>query len=121
MAVSKYNPGDFIGVGASSICLVHCLATPLLISLGATFIAGPAITYLFIIVSFFAIFKATEDTRSIRIALFLWVSFWGFLFSALFHDEYHWLRYAMYLFSVLIIVGHILNMRHCRFCEKERK
>ena len=48
----KYNFADLIGIVSASICLVHCLATPLLIVFGAAFITNPAFKYLFLIISF---------------------------------------------------------------------
>jgi hypothetical protein len=115
---TKINKADLIGILSSSICMVHCLATPLLIAFGAGFITNPFFKYLFLIISFVSIFKATENITSKKISLLLWISFWGFLFSTLFQEEYEWLHYSGYLFAILIIIGHILNIKHCRECSK---
>jgi hypothetical protein len=115
----KYNFADLIGVLSSSICLAHCVATPLLIAFGAGFITNPFFKYLFLIISFVSIFKATENITSKKISLLLWISFWGFLFSTLFQEEYEWLHYLGYLFAILIIIGHILNIKHCRECSNQ--
>ena len=115
---TKINKADLIGILSSSICLVHCVATPLLIAFGAGFITNPFFKYLFLIISFGSIFKATENITSKKISLLLWISFWGFLFSTLFQEEYEWLHYSGYLFAILIIIGHILNIKHCRECSK---
>lgn len=116
----KINKADLIGILSSSICLVHCIATPLLITFGAGFISNPIFKYLFLIISFVSIFKATVNLTNKKIALLLWISFWGFLFSALFQEEYHWLHYTGYFFSVIIIIGHILNINYCRTCSKKK-
>ena len=118
---TKINKADLIGILSSSICLLHCLATPLLIAFGAGFITNPFFKYLFLIISFVSIFKATENITSKKISLLLWISFWGFLFSTLFQEEYEWLHYSGYLFAILIIIGHILNIRHCRECSKQNE
>jgi hypothetical protein len=115
---TKINKADLIGILSSSICLVHCVATPLLIAFGAGFITNPFFKYLFLIISFVSIFKATENITSKKISLLLWISFWGFLFSTLFQEEYEWLHYSGYVFAILIIIGHILNIKHCRECSK---
>jgi hypothetical protein len=115
----KYNFADLIGIVSASICLVHCIATPLLIVFGAAFITNPAFKYLFLIISFASIFKATENVTSTKITVLFWVAFWGFLLSILFQEEYEWLHYTSYLFTILIIVGHILNMKHCNECSKQ--
>ena len=114
----KYSFANLIGIVSSSICLVHCVATPLLIAFGAEYIINPIFKYVFLILSFASIFKATENVTNTKNAILLWVSFWGFLFSTLFQEEYEWLHYSGYLFAILIIIGHILNIKHCRECSK---
>ena len=54
---SKINKADFIGIVSSSICLVHCITTPLLIAFGTGFITNPIFKYLFLIISFVSILK----------------------------------------------------------------
>lgn len=114
---TKSYKADIIGILSSSICLVHCIATPLLIAFGANYLTNPFFKYLFLIISFVSIFKATEKISKLKIALLLWVSFSGFLFSTLFQEEYHWLHYTGYFFAILIIVGHILNIKYCKQCS----
>ncbi len=121
MNTTKINKADLIGILSSSICLVHCVATPPLIAFGAGFITSPFFKYLFLFISFVSIFKATENITSKKISLLLWISFWGFLFSTLFQEEYEWLHYSGYLFAILIIIGHILNIKHCRECSKQNE
>jgi hypothetical protein len=118
ISTSKINRADFLGIVSSSLCLVHCIATPLLITFGAGFITNPFFKYLFLIISFASIFKATENVNNTKIALLLWVSFWGFLFSTLFQEEYEWLHYSGYFFAILIITGHVLNIKYCKQCLK---
>lgn len=121
MNPTKINKADIIGILSSSICLVHCVATPLLIAFGAGFITNPFFKYLFLIISFVSIFKATENITNKKISLLLWISFWGFLFSTLFQEEYEWLHYSGYFFAILIIIGHILNIKHCKECSKQNE
>lgn len=115
---TKINKADIIGILSSSICIVHCVATPLLIAYGIGFMTNPKFKYLFLIISFVSIFKASENVKHPQIALLLWFSFLGFLFSNLFHEEFHWLDYFEYFFAGLIITGHILNIKHCKQCSQ---
>ena len=108
----KLNKADIIGVLSSSICLVHCIATPLLIAFGAGFLTNPFFKYLFLIISFISILKATEKITHPKNSFLLWVSFWGFLFSTLLQEEFHWLLYSGYFFALLIITGHLLNIKY---------
>lgn len=114
----KYNYADFVGIASSSICLVHCIATPILIVCTKNCCdENPVLKYTFLIVAFISIFKTTENATKTKTALLLWVSFWGFLFSTLFQEEYNWLHYLAYFFSASIIVGHILNIKYCKQCK----
>jgi hypothetical protein len=117
----KYSFANLIGIVSSSICLVHCVATPLLIAFGVEYIINTIFKYVFLILSFASIFKATENVTNTKNAILLWVSFWGFLFSTLFQEEYEWLHYSGYFFTILIIVGHILNIKHCNQCSKHNE
>ena len=113
----KNYKADTIGIINSSICVIHCIATPLLLAFGVGFMANPFFKYLFLIIAFLSIFKTTQALTSGKIATLLWVSFWGFSFSTLLEDEYTWLQYSSYCFALLIIIGHIINIRHCKKCS----
>ena len=111
---------DSISILTSGICLIHCLATPLLLVVGyGPFIEQEGSKYIFVIISFLSIFYALKDSSSLKIGVLLWTSFWIFLFSIFFHEEYTWLNYSSYLGSVGIIIGHILNIKKCKKCQKK--
>lgn len=118
-SAKNLNKADFIGIVSSSVCLVHCILTPLLLATGASFFASSFFNFPFLILSFASVYKATEFDTHTGIALLLWTSFWGFLFSTLFREDYHWLHYSGHLFAVLLIAGHILNIRQCRKCSEK--
>ena len=113
----KINKADTVGILNSSLCIIHCVATPLLLSFGSGFLSNPFLEYLFLIIAFISIYKTTNAVTNRKIVMLLWVAFWGFLFSTLFEDEYSWLQYSSYFFALLIIIGHILNIRHCKKCS----
>jgi hypothetical protein len=92
---------------------------PLLLAVGLSVASEPAVSYLFLVISFFSVYRATRHTTAMRIALLLWGAFWGLFFSTLFHEEYPFLHFAMYVFAVSLIAGHVLNIRYCRSCRKE--
>ncbi|MCA4900050.1 MAG: MerC domain-containing protein [Bacteroidota bacterium] len=121
ISASKINKADLIGILSSSLCLVHCIAMPFLIAFGAGFITNPIFKYLFLIISFLSIFKATENINNTKISLLLLVSFWGFLFSNLFEEDFRWLEYTGYFFGILTIIGHLLNMKYCKHCSNHNE
>jgi len=114
----KINKADLIGILSSSICLVHCIASTLIIVCSESCCEDPVYKYIFLSISFISIYKATENITNAKIALLLWISFFGFLFSTLFQEQIYWLNYSRYLFTVLIITGHILNIKDCKECSK---
>lgn len=113
----KINKADLIGILSSSICLVHCVATPLLVLFSVNIFTNPAFDLLFLFVALGSIFKATQNTSNIKIALLLWFSFVGFMIATLFHDFFEWLHYLGYLFALLLIIGHLLNIKNCNKCS----
>jgi len=110
---------NLIGIASTSICLIHCIAAPLIVMLGAGYFTQPFVTYIFLSVSFIAIFNITQKASNSKISLLLWVSFCGFLFCTLFQEQYEWLHFPGYLFASMIIIGHILNIKYCKSCKNE--
>jgi hypothetical protein len=107
---------DLTGILSSSACLVHCLATPLLIAAGANFLTHSWVEYVFIGIAFLAIYHATKHSSSLRIAALLWLSFLVLAISLLLEEAYPAFEYCGYLSAAGIIAGHILNIRHCARC-----
>ena len=78
---------DNIGAIASTLCLLHCIATPLIfiVQAGSLSCCGSPpswwklIDVLFVIISFFAIYNSTLTSSSKIIKVSLWF-FWFFLF-----------------------------------------
>ncbi len=76
-----YKP-DAIGSAASTLCLIHCLATPFIFITQACTMSCCAdaptwwqsLDYLFIVISFFAIFRATQTSTNKFIKIALWIS-----------------------------------------------
>ncbi len=113
-----YNKFDFVGIVNSTICTVHCIATPVLIGLGATFLESLIFAYLFVAIAFVSIFIAAKKTTSIKIKTALWISFVGLAVSLLLEDKWEGFEYTGYLFSTSTIITHIVNIKHCRKCNK---
>lgn len=112
---TKINRADLTGILSSSLCLIHCIATPLLITLGVGIFTHPLVKYLFLIIAFISIIKATQHTTDKRISYLLWFSFTGFFTSNILHHQSEWFHYAEYLFALMIITGHILNIKNCKY------
>jgi hypothetical protein len=110
---NKIYWADKLGAISAFICIIHCLAVPTFLAMGIGFLSNPIIAFLFIIIAFFSIYKATKGKFSKGINVFLWVAFIGFVISILLEERAEIFEYGMFIFSILIIVGHIYNMRNC--------
>ncbi|WP_179319411.1 MerC domain-containing protein [Winogradskyella helgolandensis] len=104
---------DKLGAISAILCIIHCLAVPALLSLGKGFISNPIIAYLFIAIAFVSIYKATNGRFLKPISIFLWLAFIGFFISMLLENQAEVFEYTMFLFSGLIILGHLYNMQYC--------
>jgi len=104
---------DKLGAFSAFLCIIHCLAVPALLTMGIGFISNPMIAYLFIVIAFVSIYKATNGRFLKPVSIFLWVAFIGFVVSMLSEDQAEVFEYTMFLFSGLIILGHLYNMRYC--------
>jgi hypothetical protein len=113
-----YRLADVTGIINSSICILHCIATPILISLGAYFLESPIFAYVFIAIAFVTIVRAVKRTTSNKIKKALWVGFAGLSASLLLEETWAGFEYSGYIFSALLIVTHIVNIKHCKKCNE---
>lgn len=116
----KFQPkSDWLGVASASLCVVHCLLTPFLLLIASSFSWWHEVSYLFLLISFFAAFEASKHTES-RIALrLIWLSFTLLTLCILFEDEFHFLHAMSYLASFGLIGGHLYNLHYCKKCTRD--
>jgi len=120
---------DYVGAAASSLCILHCLLTPVLFVVQATSTLScseispgwwSAIDYLFLVVTFFAIRATTRSSSSGWIPQALYVS-WGFLAMIIGNESLHFLpipELFKYIPALLLVSLHLYNLIYCR-CEDE--
>jgi len=120
MFLSKNKP-DNLGAIASALCLMHCIATPLIFIVQSCSVttsccaATPtwwrAIDYLFILISFFAVYNATKTTSNNWIKPSLWLS-WSLLVIIILNEELGLLslhRNLIYFPAITLITLHMYN------------
>mgnify|MGYP000043250738 CR=1 FL=1 len=126
---------DLIGATASTLCLIHCIATPfILIAQSFSIVCcdgAPVwwrfIDYLFLIISFFAVYRSTQTTSSYWIKPFLWLS-WSVLFIIIMNEKITWFplsEQAIYFPALALTVLHLYNKKYCqcnttKCCTHER-
>ncbi len=117
---------DTVGAIASILCMLHCVLTPFL------FLTYPGqidhvqespvwwqnFNYIFIIISFFAVYKSVKTTSNSIIKYALWSS-WIVLLSLIINEQYEWVslpEFMTYITTSLLAILHIYNLNYCQ-CE----
>ncbi|MFD2037226.1 MerC domain-containing protein [Belliella marina] len=122
---------DFMGISASVLCLIHCLAFPILISMGFIFnsdehhhhdhdhahIHWHWMDFLFVFLAVWAVINAAKSTQSKAIKIALWVAVSIFSVGVLLHDVYSWMIFVSLVASISLVIIHIINWKYHRNCK----
>ena len=128
MKLSLYKP-DILGAVTSSLCIIHCLTTPLIFIVQANAVdhhhSSPFwwknIDYILLAISLFAVYKSTRMTTSKFIKPSLWIS-WSLLFLLILNEKLEFLLIAetvTYLIAFTLAALHIYNFKYCQ-CEEDK-
>jgi hypothetical protein len=115
---------DKVGIIASTLCMIHCIATPFLFlakSCSASCCeASPkwwsSLDFLFLLISFFAIYQSSKNSTKNWIKYAMWTS-WALLLAALLNEKIHpftLFEYAIYFPALMLVVLHIYNLKYCQ-------
>jgi hypothetical protein len=126
---------DSIGAIASTLCLIHCIATPFIFIVQSCSLTCCAtapkwwsyIDYFFIVISFFAVYRSSQTTSSNWIKPLLWLS-WSVLFTIIINEKMGWFplsEKAIYFPALTLIILHLYNKKYCQCntntcCTNER-
>ena len=119
---------DIFGAIASSLCVVHCLLTPFLFLSNGLLYTGldktpflwSNLDFIFIFISFVAIYRSTQSTSKVFMKYALWIS-WVCLFSFLLNEKIFLLGipgYLTYIAAVSLSSLHIYNLKFCQ-CKSD--
>ena len=111
---------DKAGIASAVLCTIHCLVVPVLFLLKMSWTQHTAIDlpswwekidYLFLLISFFAVYHSASHTKTIEIKYSLWL-FWSILVLAIvFQSKLHWLAYIA---SAGLVITHLINIRRMK-------
>ncbi len=115
---------DLVGAAASALCFVHCVATPFIFVASVctstccadTPVWWQAIDYIFLVISFIAIYYATAKTSKRWVAIAMWAS-WSVLLLTILNETFELgvvSHEFIYVPALAIIALHIYNHRFCR-------
>jgi hypothetical protein len=108
--LSRSRLADGLGIVNSVLCIVHCLAMPLLIAAGASFFQNPLIGWAFVILAYLAVRSAVRRRSNARIALILGIGWALFAVGIVLENQYEGLEVLTYMGSTVLIAGHLLNV-----------
>ncbi|MFY0685086.1 MAG: MerC domain-containing protein [Balneola sp.] len=122
MNVSISKP-DSLGTIAGILCLLHCLATPLLfVALASSTSVGdeaPAwwvsMNYIFLFISLIAVYRSAQTTSRSYMKPLFWIS-WVILAVVLINEQIGWIELAevySYIAASFLVILHLYNRRYC--------
>jgi len=125
MNIVLKKPNTF-GALASALCMVHCIATPFLFIAHTCATGGCANTpiwwkgldYLFLVISFFAVYRSAKTTSKSIIKYGLWIS-WVVLGFVLLNEHIGLIpipEFAIYIPAIALVALHLYNHKYCQ-CE----
>lgn len=124
MKISSIHP-DNLGATFSSLCVIHCFATPFLFITQSYLLVVPgwwqALNYLFLSISFFAIYKTSKNSSSQMVKTLLYL-FWSILAILLISEEFelfHLPEFITYITGLSLAGLHIYNKRYCQCADDE--
>ena len=127
MNISLRKP-DTIGAIVSTLCVVHCLLTPLLF-VAQSYTATHSheapfwwknLDYLFILISIIAVYESTKKSTNKLIKAGLWMN-WIMLFLLILNEKLVWIELdeiITYCVALTLSMLHIYNLNYCQ-CETE--
>ena len=115
---------DKIGIIASTLCMIHCIATPFLFlakSCSASCCETTpswwsSLDYIFLIVSFFAVYQTNKYSSNKYIIYAMWIS-WFFLLTVLLNHKFQLFilfEGAVYFPAMMLVFLHLYNLKYCQ-------
>ncbi len=121
--VKAISKSDTIGSAASTLCLLHCIATPLLFTAQAGLAAhGPhpwwwgVLDLFFLLISFFAVYWSARNTTRDWMRMALWAN-WLVLTFLIVNEKLHLAEVPeafVYVAALGLIALHAYNKKYCR-------
>ncbi|WP_431158085.1 MerC domain-containing protein [Winogradskyella poriferorum] len=117
----QQSKSDTLGVLASGLCLVHCIATPFifLAQTGSATIGSSApawwgfIDIILVLISFYAVYWSANSSTNKWVKNGLWIN-WVGLCLIILNEKIHLLaipEFAIYIPAIALIVLHLYNKK----------
>lgn len=113
---------DSLGTLASGLCMLHCLTTPLLFMIHpisahveTTLVWWKSLDYVFLFVSFFAVYWSSKNSSKKGVKYVLWIS-WIALTLAILNEKmelFYLGELVIYIPALSLFFTHVHNGRYC--------
>ena len=123
---------DAVGVISSTLCMLHCIATPFIFLATVTTCSNTCcssapgwyqwLDYVFVFISFFAVLYSTKSSNVNWIKYALWSSWLALCFVILNANLFQFFYLSnniKFIPSFSLIGFHLYNLRYCQ-CKKEK-
>lgn len=115
---------DKIGILASTLCLIHCIATPFLFLASSCSSncceSSPnwysSLDFIFLLISLFAVYQSSKNSSKQWMKYAMWSS-WAVLLAVLLSENIHIFslpEYTIYFPALALVVLHIYNLKYCQ-------
>ncbi len=119
---------DGIGIITSTLCAIHCIATPFLFLVKACSFSccseapiwWTMFDYIFLMISFIAIYFITINLNVKWLNISLWTT-WIILLFTILNQSFEIVslpKYFIYIPTSLIIILHLYNLKYCK-CKND--
>jgi ABC-type iron transport system FetAB permease component len=108
---------DYTGIISATLCTIHCIIMPFIMFFQKYIFQIEALSYVFLIISFIAVYNTIKYSSSKLICMLLISSFILLLAGVIFEDDYPLFDKVAHIGSLGLTIGHILNIRYCRKCK----
>ncbi len=110
--MTKKINSDFLGMLSSSLCLIHCLALPIIIVFFGEALHSlehlEFLDWIFAIISLYAAVDSVRKTHS-KLLRITFITGWTFFVVGVFAHEHVYLSYSLHIGSVILIISHVRN------------
>lgn len=127
MINSFSKKSDAFGAISSTLCLIHCIATPILFAMqpiSAHVEEAPiwwkSLDYIFLALSFFAVYWSAKKSSRTWVKYALWIS-WIALTLAIVNEKlelFHLGELVVYIPAGALIVLHLYNRKYCKCADE---
>ncbi len=117
--IANLKKSDTFGILISSLCLIHCLFMPLLLIFKGSLTYVPSwwkgLDYIFLLLSFLAVYRSTQTTSKAFMKVLFWGS-WFVLTFVILNEKLELLplpEVSILLPTLSLIFLHEYNRRYC--------